>query len=123
MPETARAGRRSAPAASALVAASRNGGARNGRADRPLVDAQKDKAMSHTPHELAEALPGEAANISARKASDPHFARLAEEYHTLNREIHRGETNVEPMDDLRLETLKKKRLALLDEIKGMLAAA
>lgn len=79
--------------------------------------------MSHTPHELAEALPGKAAEISARKAADPRFARLADDYHALNREIHRGETDVEPMDDFRLETLKKRRLALLDEIRGMLAAA
>lgn len=78
--------------------------------------------MSHTPHELAEALPGEAGRISERKTSDPHFARLAEEYHAVNREVHRGETNVEPMDDVRLETLKKRRLALLDQIRGLLAA-
>ncbi|MGG7567279.1 YdcH family protein [Rhodovulum sp. DZ06] len=79
--------------------------------------------MSHTPHALADQLPDQAEAISARKQSDPHFARLADEYHELNREIHRGETNVEPMDDMHLEELKKKRLALLDQIKGMLEAA
>lgn len=78
--------------------------------------------MTHTPHELAEALPDAAAQISERKISDPHFARLADEYHAVNREVHRGDTHVEPMDDMRLEGLKKRRLALLDQIKGMLAA-
>ncbi len=79
--------------------------------------------MTHTPHELAEELPELADAIHDRKTSDPHFARLFDEYHEVNREIHRGETNVEPMDDFRLEDLKKKRLHLLDELKGMLTAA
>lgn len=79
--------------------------------------------MSHTPHELAELLPELSEAISARKSADPHFARLADDYHVLNREIHRSETNVEPTDDLHLEALKKQRLALLDKLKGMLQAA
>ncbi len=76
--------------------------------------------MTHVPHELQDEMPEFADSIAARKAADPHFARLAESYHDVNREVHRGETNVEPMDDFHLEELKKKRLALLDELKGML---
>jgi hypothetical protein len=79
--------------------------------------------MSHTPNELAERLPEFAAAISARNLADPHFAKLTDGYHILNREIHRAETDVQPMDDTHLTGLRKKRLALLDEIKGMLAAA
>lgn len=78
--------------------------------------------MTHVPHELQEEFPELADRIAAQRAKDPHFARLADSYHELNREIHRGETNVEPMDDFHLEELKKKRLALLDELKGILAA-
>lgn len=78
--------------------------------------------MSHVPHELAEALPDLAPRLAERRREDPHLARLSDEYHVLNREIHRAETRVEPMEDLALEALKKKRLALLDEIKGLLAA-
>ena len=78
--------------------------------------------MSHTPHELAEQLPEFAEAIAARKHSDTHFAKLADAYHEVNREIHRGETDVEPMDDMHLVELRKKRLALLDEIRGILAA-
>ena len=48
------------------------------------------------------------------------FRKLHDEYHTLNRTIHRGETNVEPMDDVRMETMRKQRLKLKDEIYGML---
>lgn len=77
--------------------------------------------MSHTPHDLAETFPDAAARIHDLKTHDSHFAKLADEYHALNRDIHRGETNIEPMDDARLEDLKKRRLLLLDEIARRLA--
>lgn len=76
--------------------------------------------MSHTPHELAEEFPNHAERIRSLRGSDAHFTRLSDRYHALNREIHRGDTEVEPMDDLRLEDLKKQRLALLDEINAYL---
>jgi len=72
--------------------------------------------MSHTPHELHEEFPDHAAKIHELKTSDHHFARLAEEYHKLNREIHRIETDITPTDDLHAEELKKKRLSLKDQI-------
>ncbi|MGR3781400.1 MAG: YdcH family protein [Albimonas sp.] len=78
--------------------------------------------MSHVPHELSEALPELADRLAERRREEPRLARLSDDYHVLNREIHRAETHVQPMDDLALETLKKKRLALLDEIRGLLAA-
>ncbi|ERP98887.1 hypothetical protein Q669_01095 [Labrenzia sp. C1B10] len=56
------------------------------------------------------------------KTSDAHFARLADEYHTVNREVHRIETDVEPASDDVLEDLKKKRLNLKDQIAAILAA-
>ena len=76
--------------------------------------------MTHTPHELAAEFPSATDRIQQLSESDAHFKRLSEDYHALNREIHRGETDVEPMDDMHLEELKKKRLRLLDEIKGYL---
>ena len=78
--------------------------------------------MSHVPHELPEAFPDHADRIRDLKSADPRFARLAEDYHALNREIHRGETDVEPMDDCRMQDLRKRRLALLDEIRARLDA-
>jgi len=77
--------------------------------------------MSHTPHELAEVFPDKAERIQELRTANAHFAKLSDQYHELNREIHRGETDVEPMDDMHLEELKKQRLALLDEITEMLA--
>jgi uncharacterized protein YdcH (DUF465 family) len=72
--------------------------------------------MSHVPHELVEEFPGASDRIHALKGSDAHFARLADEYHDVNRAIHRMETNVEPTADDVLEKLKKQRLSLKDQI-------
>ena len=78
--------------------------------------------MSHVAHELHEEFPEKAAAIHTLKSTNAHFSRLAEEYHTLNRTLHRMETEVEPTDDATIETLKKKRLQLKDEISQILAA-
>ncbi|MBA85302.1 YdcH family protein [Thalassobius sp. S69A] len=78
--------------------------------------------MSNTPHELHEEFPEHAAKISALKQSNAHFAKLAEEYHELNRAVHRAETNVEPMDTLAETDLRKRRGLLKDEIWGLLSA-
>jgi uncharacterized protein YdcH (DUF465 family) len=76
--------------------------------------------MSHTPHELAEEFPDQIDRIHDLKTSNAHFAKLFDEYHDINRAIHRAETDIEPTDDFNLEDMKKKRLALKDEIAGML---
>ncbi len=77
--------------------------------------------MSHTPHELAEEFPDKVDVMSQLKQTDAHFARLADEYHEVNRVVHRAETNVEPMDDLAEVELRKKRAALKDEIWSILS--
>ena len=76
--------------------------------------------MSHTPHELTEEFPEAADKIHELKESNAHFARLADEYHELNREIHRIETDLEPASDEHQTELRKKRMALKDEIYAML---
>ncbi len=78
--------------------------------------------MSHTPHELAEEFPEHAERLHALKSTSAHFARLAEAYHAVNRAIHRAETQVEPMDDLAEEQLRKERLKLKDQIHQLLLA-
>jgi len=79
--------------------------------------------MSHTPHELAADFPEYAEQLHALKTSDAHFRKLADEYHTVNRDIHRAETNVEPTSDEHMTDMCKQRSALKDEIYGMLKAA
>ncbi|MFT6452252.1 MAG: hypothetical protein ACJA06_001748 [Halocynthiibacter sp.] len=79
--------------------------------------------MSHTPHELADDFPDMAEKISALKNNDAHFARLLEEYHEINREVHRAEINVAPVSDMADEEMRKKRGALKDDLYRMLVAA
>lgn len=78
--------------------------------------------MSHVPHELHEEFPDHAETLHKLKTTDAHFARLSDEYHVVNREIHRIEAEIEPASDEVLEDLKKKRLHLKDQIAAMLAA-
>jgi uncharacterized protein YdcH (DUF465 family) len=79
--------------------------------------------MTHVPHGLHEEFPGASASISKLKIQDAHFARLADRYEHVNREIHRIEAEVEPASDETLEDLKKTRLKLKDEIAAMLRTA
>ncbi len=78
--------------------------------------------MSHTPHELAEEFPEFTEKMSTLKTSDAHFAKMAEEYHELNRKVHRTETNVEPREELAEVDLRKRRGSLKDEIYAYLKA-
>ncbi len=78
--------------------------------------------MSHTPNELAEEFPEHVERMSEMKQADAHFARLFDEYHELNRKIHRAETLVEPTEELHETEMRKQRLVLKDQIWGMLSA-
>ncbi len=78
---------------------------------------------AHTPHELADVFPEQGAALHQLKLTDAHFARLAEQHHEVNRAIHRIETETEAASDDRLESLKKERLHLLDEIAALLEHA
>lgn len=78
--------------------------------------------MSHTPHELAADFPELAGKIAALKQTDAHFAKLAEEYHEVNRAVHRAETNVDPVEALAETEMRKQRSALKDELYRMLTA-
>ncbi|MEL6315697.1 MAG: DUF465 domain-containing protein [Pseudomonadota bacterium] len=77
--------------------------------------------MSHTPHELAEDFPEHAERMHDLKMSDPHFARLFDEYHTINRAIHRAETSVEPVEDR--QSLRCARRACGSRTKSTLCSA
>lgn len=78
--------------------------------------------MSNTPHELHEEFPEHTDRIHELKSSDAHFARLMDEYHEVNRAVHRAETNVEPIDQFAEEELRKKRMQLKDQLYAMLSA-
>ena len=78
--------------------------------------------MSHNPHELAEEFPESAERLRALKASSAHFAKLCDEYHEVNRQIHRMETNVEPAGEAVEAVMRRKRMMLKDEIYAGLKA-
>lgn len=77
--------------------------------------------MSNVPHELAEEFPEHADKIHEMKTANAHFAKLFDEYHEINRAIHRAETNIEPTDDFHMEDMRKQRMRLKDELFGMLS--
>ena len=79
--------------------------------------------MSHTLHELADEFPQDHAVLHRLKLENAHFVTLSERYRDVNGQIHRIETEVEPASDEHAESLKKQRLALLDEIGGIVAEA
>lgn len=76
--------------------------------------------MSHTPHELAEEFPDKIDQMHTLKESDAHFRKLFDEYHEVNRAVHRAETNVEPTDDAHEAALRRQRMSLKDQIAAML---
>jgi uncharacterized protein YdcH (DUF465 family) len=78
--------------------------------------------MSNTPHELAEEFPEYKDRIHDLKVSDAHFRKLFDEYHEINREVHRTEAAGINVSDDAYEEMKKKRLALKDELFEMLKA-
>ena len=86
-------------------------------------NAEKTSLMTHTPHELSDMFPDDVELIHELKLKNAHFAKISERHHDVNRAIHRIETDVEPVSDAHAEDLKKQRLALQDEIAGMIAVA
>ena len=78
--------------------------------------------MSNTPHDLYEDFPEKTAKIHDLKASDAHFARMVDEYHEVNRAVHRAETLIEPTTPEHENELRQTRMRLKDEIWKMIAA-
>jgi uncharacterized protein len=77
--------------------------------------------MSNTPHELAEEFPADAARIHDLKLRDAHFARLVDEYHEVNRAVHRAETRVDAITEQAETALRHQRVKLKDQISRALA--
>ncbi|QZD93924.1 YdcH family protein [Qipengyuania gelatinilytica] len=77
----------------------------------------------HTPNELTTIFKRDRDLITRLKRDDAHYARLADEYHEVNREVHRIEAETEAASDERVEALKKQRLSLLDEITAIVSKA
>lgn len=78
--------------------------------------------MSNTPHDLYEDFPEKTEAIHALKATNAHFARLVDEYHAVNRAVHRAETRVDVLSSEHETELRQTRMRLKDDIWRMLAA-
>lgn len=76
--------------------------------------------MSNVPHELAAEFPELKEHIHNLKISDRHFSRLFDEYHVVNRDVHRAEAAGLNISDEHYEELKRKRMKLKDELYTML---
>lgn len=79
--------------------------------------------MSNTPHTLQQEFPGEEARLSQLKGSDAHFARLLEDYDSLNDQVHRAESRIDTMSEQAETDLRRRRSQVKDEIARLLRAA
>jgi len=71
-------------------------------------------------HDLVHEMPESKDAIHHLKSSNTHFAKLFDEYHDIEHEVHRYETGAENTSDDHLENLKKQRLHLKDQSSAMI---
>lgn len=76
--------------------------------------------MANTPHQLVDEFPAQVDKMHQLKLDNAHFAKLYEEYHEVNRAVHRAETNIEPTDDANENVMRQQRARLKDEIWAMI---
>ncbi len=76
--------------------------------------------MTTTHTDLVHELPEFRDAIHELKICDAHFRYLFDQYHRLAKEIHRIDTGIEAVSDAYATTVKKRRLALMDEMMEML---
>ncbi|MBL4802315.1 MAG: DUF465 domain-containing protein [Emcibacter sp.] len=78
--------------------------------------------MTHIHHTLAEEFSDHLDKMHQLKLSDAHFVKLHKEYDEANEEINQIEAGLEPTSDNFLESLKKNRLHLKDQIYNLITA-
>lgn len=76
--------------------------------------------MSIEKHNLVLEFPESKDAIHSLKISNNHFSKLFDLYHDVDHEVHRIETGVENTSDEYLESKKKERLKLKDELFQMI---
>ena len=78
--------------------------------------------MSVEKHDLIHELPEYKDRIHDLKMTNRYFANQFEKYHDTDHAVIRIEDGIENTSDEYLEELKKKRLALKDELFAMIKA-
>ena len=71
-------------------------------------------------HPLINDFPDHQHTIRHLKMHDAHFARLFNNYHEVESEVHQIEENNSSVKDDYLESLKKQRVHLKDELFSMI---
>lgn len=72
-------------------------------------------------HDLAHEFPEHKDKLHALKLENAHFVHLKSRYEDVNHQIRLFEDGVNAASDEHLESLKKQRLHLKDQIAAMLA--
>lgn len=75
------------------------------------------------PHAIHEEFPDDAEIIHKLKVSDAHFARLLDEYDSVNDQVVAAETFVKPTAEDAEHELRRRRVLLKDQIARAIAAA
>ena len=78
--------------------------------------------MFAEPHDLHHEFPELGDKIREMKMGNTRFSKLFDEYDDVVKELHRIELAIETPEDSYVESLKKKRLMLKDELYGMLTS-
>ncbi|HEY1071169.1 YdcH family protein [Thermomonas sp.] len=73
-------------------------------------------------HDLAHEFPEHKDKLHTLKLENAHFVHLKSQYDDVNHQIRLYENGVNAASDEHMETLKKQRLHLKDQIAAMLAA-
>jgi uncharacterized protein YdcH (DUF465 family) len=76
--------------------------------------------MQTEKHTLLNEFPDHHHTIRHLKMHDAHFTKLFNSYHEVEDEVHNLEKKNSPVEDEYLETLKKRRLQLKDELYVMI---
>jgi uncharacterized protein YdcH (DUF465 family) len=79
--------------------------------------------MHNEQHDLSHEFPELRERIHTLKAENSHFRGLYDEYHLIDRQVHRADTNIEPLSDDHVEELKTRRMQLKDELYAMLKSS
>lgn len=61
--------------------------------------------------------------ITKLKTTDRHFLNVFDKHNELDQQIKNKEAHIEPATPIEIETLKKEKLALKDELYGILQKA
>jgi hypothetical protein len=74
-------------------------------------------------HTLLNDFPDHHHTIRHLKMHDAHFTKLSDSYHELDTEVRKLEEGNSPVEDEYLETLKKRRVHLKDELFTLIQKA